>query len=100
MLIQLLLHPDHFHHNQSMSSPDVLDTPCPQLSTMSDELFILFAWECETRRRFGSEAAAKLAQHRAKINGIGEDEMRKFLWKGLQAAAAAKDESELLMVGL
>lgn len=64
--------------------------PPSALSALSNDLFILHSWERETRCRFGAAAEAKLAEHRDRLGEIGEDEMGKYVWLGLQRAAIEK----------
>lgn len=54
---------------------------------MEDDAFILFGWESITRDKFGPEAETVLEQHRDRLYELDEDEMQKYIWRGLQEAA-------------
>lgn len=54
------------------------------MAEMDNDAFILFGWQLLTRHKFGAEAEAKLEEQRDRLYEIGEDEMQRAIWRGLQ----------------
>ena len=57
------------------------------MAKMDNDAFILFGWQLLTRHKFGAEAEAKLEEQRDRLYEIGEDEMQRAMWIGLQGDA-------------
>ena len=100
ILIELVLSPNTPRISLPSPPPSVSNAPLAPLSSMDNAMFIHYNWECETRRRFGAEAAAKLAQHRDNTREASEDEMRKYIWEGLRLLAAMEEGSRPLRTEL
>ena len=58
------------------------------MAKMGNDAFILFGWQLLTCHKFGKEAEAKLEEQRDRLYEIGEDEMRRVIWRGLQGEAS------------
>ncbi|KAF7509459.1 hypothetical protein GJ744_008022 [Endocarpon pusillum] len=54
------------------------------MTKMDNDAFILFGWQLLTSHKFGAEAEAKLEEQRDRLYEMGEDEMQRAMWRGLQ----------------